>query len=251
MPPFAPISQLELPRAVPIALGLVAGYVDAFTFLGLFGFFIAQMTGSFVFVGTSLVAGPALGLAQLMAVPVFFVAGVATTLIIVLTGHFGRSPLVWGLGLECLLLAAMTVVSISGAPFDSSDQLPGFLVAMLGIAAMGVQSAQVRLTIKGAPSTNVMTTNTTQLAIDATQVALASWRWRPRADNDNEAAALMPIRRRLVGTALPMLGFFLGTLAGALAYGAVGFAGLVLPLALLAGLWGWAVLSIKTRRPAP
>lgn len=224
-----------------IALGLVAGYVDAFTFLGLFGFFIAQVTGSFVFVGTGLVAGPVLGLAQLIAVPIFFVAGVATTLTIVLAGHLGRSPLAWALELECVLLAAMTVVSVLWAPFDSADQLPGLAVAMSGIAAMGVQSAQVRLMIKGAPSTNVMTTNTTQVAIDATRVALASWRWRPRADNDNEAAAIAPIRRRLVSSVLPMLGFFLGTLVGALAYRAVGFAGLVLPLAVLAGLWAWVV----------
>ena len=245
------VPQIELPRAVTVALGLVAGYVDAFTFLGLFGFFIAQVTGSFVFVGTGLVAGPALGLAQLLAVPIFFLAGVAATLAVVAAHRLGRSPLAVALGLQCLLLAAMTGVSVSAAPFDGADQLPGLAVAMLGIAAMGVQSAHVRLLIKGAPSTNVMTTNTTQLAIDLTQIALASWRWRPRAANDNEAAAVAAIRRRLLGTGLPMLGFFAGTLVGALAYREIGFAGLALPLALLAGLWSWVVVSTKTRRPAP
>ena len=66
----APIPQLDLPRAVTVVLGLIAGYVDAFTFLGLFGFFIAQTTGSFVYVGTSLVSGPPVALAQIVAVPV-------------------------------------------------------------------------------------------------------------------------------------------------------------------------------------
>jgi uncharacterized membrane protein YoaK (UPF0700 family) len=37
-----------LPRAVPPLLSLVAGYVDSITFLALFGFFAAQVTGSFV-----------------------------------------------------------------------------------------------------------------------------------------------------------------------------------------------------------
>jgi uncharacterized membrane protein YoaK (UPF0700 family) len=248
MPASAPIPQFELPRSVTVALGLVAGYVDAFTFLGLFGFFIAQMTGSFVYVGTSLASGPALVLAQVLAVPVFFFAGVATTLAAVLASRLERSPLAWALGLECLLLAGMTAVSVAAAPFEGPDSLPGLAVAIFGIAAMGVQSAQVRLMIKGAPSTNVMTTNTTQIAIDATHVALASWRARRRADNDNEAAAIASVRRRLVGVALPMFGFFLGTLAGALAYLAVGFAGLVLPLALMAGLWGWVVRTEPAAR---
>ncbi len=37
-----------LPRVVPPLLSLVAGYVDSITFLALFGFFAAQVTGSFV-----------------------------------------------------------------------------------------------------------------------------------------------------------------------------------------------------------
>jgi hypothetical protein len=40
---------------------------------------------------------------------------------------------------------------------------------MFGLTAMGVQSALVRLLIKGAASTNVMTTNASQIAVDATQ----------------------------------------------------------------------------------
>lgn len=243
MSPFVPIPPRELPRPVAVVLSLVAGCVDAFTFLGLFGFFIAQVTGSFVFVGTSLVSGAALSLAQLAAVPIFFAGGVAAVLAASLAARLRRSPLACTLGLEVLLLLAMTVAAGIGAPFDSADQSLGLAVAALGIAAMGVQSAQVRLLIKGAPSTNVMTMNTTQLAIDATQVLLASSRWRRRADNDNEAAAIAPIRRRLADTVLLMLAFFVGTVAGALVFRASGFAGLAVPLFILAALWGWAIAA--------
>jgi uncharacterized membrane protein YoaK (UPF0700 family) len=243
MRPFAPLPQREVPQSVAFVLSLVAGCVDAFTFLGLFGFFIAQVTGSFVFVGSSLVTGTALGAAQLMAGPIFFAAGVAATLTAALAGRLNRSPLVWTLALESLLLAGMTVAAAFGAPFDSPDQSLGLAVAVLGLATMGVQSALVRLLIRGAPSTNVMTMNTTQIAVDVTQVMLASWPWRRRADNDNEAAGIAPIRRRLAITVLLMLGFSVGTIAGALIYQTSGFDGLLLPLVALFGLWGWAVAA--------
>ena len=51
---------------------------------------------------------------------------------------------------------------------------PATLVAAIaGFAAMGVQSALVRIFYVGAPSTNVMTTATSQIAIDAADVWLA------------------------------------------------------------------------------
>jgi 23S rRNA-/tRNA-specific pseudouridylate synthase len=51
---------------------------------------------------------------------------------------------------------------------------------------MGLQSAIVRLALHGYASTNVMTTNTTQLAIDVTQTAM-TWRASRRAPEDDEA----------------------------------------------------------------
>ena len=53
---------------------------------------------------------------------------------------------------------------------------------------MGVQSGLVRLLIKGSPSTNVMTTNTSQLAVDATELFLTA-RARRRAPHDAALAA--------------------------------------------------------------
>jgi len=46
------------------------------------------------------------------------------------------------------------------------------MAGLCGLAAMGVQSASVRLLAHSAPSTNVMTTNTTQFAIYAMQLLL-------------------------------------------------------------------------------
>jgi uncharacterized membrane protein YoaK (UPF0700 family) len=51
-------------------------------------------------------------------------------------------------------------------PFSNPDAGTGVFVGMLGVAAMAIQNALVKLALPGSPSTAVMTTNTTQLAVD-------------------------------------------------------------------------------------
>jgi len=60
-------------------LAAVAGFVDACTYLGLFGFFVAQVTGSDVLAGAHPVTDWP-GAVVLLAVPVVFAGGVAATL---------------------------------------------------------------------------------------------------------------------------------------------------------------------------
>jgi hypothetical protein len=60
---------------------------------------------------------------------------------------------------------------------------------------MGMQSALVRLLVQGSPSTSVMTTNTTQLAIDTTEFLLA-WRLRRSAPANTK---LRPSMRKSSG----------------------------------------------------
>ncbi len=71
----------EPPRAVPILLAAVAGFVDACTFLGLFGFFVAQVTGSYVLAGARPVAGSP-GATVLLAVPVFLSVTLLAALVV-------------------------------------------------------------------------------------------------------------------------------------------------------------------------
>ena len=44
-------------RTASLLLSFVAGYVDSCTFLGLFGLFVAQVTGSFVAAGAQMARG--------------------------------------------------------------------------------------------------------------------------------------------------------------------------------------------------
>jgi uncharacterized membrane protein YoaK (UPF0700 family) len=96
----------------------------------------------------------------------------------------------------------------------------------------------VRLLMNGVASTNVMTTNTTQLAIDSTLMLLD--RWQPKT-GEAAALALRAARERLAGTLPIALGFVLGTACGALAYAIAQFVMLLVPLAIAYALFAWMV----------
>jgi uncharacterized membrane protein YoaK (UPF0700 family) len=210
-----------VPRLVPPLLGFVAGFVDSCTVLALFGLVVAQVTGSFV------------------------LAAAASVVTVVAERH-GRRALVWALGLECIVLTGFMITAIAGEPLADPNSLPVVIASLTGLFAMGAQSAMVRLTMKGVASTNVMTTNTTQIAIDATELLLA-WRARRRVPADDAvAAAYLAARGRIATLAPIMLAFLLGTAAGTVGYVLVGLRTLIVPLAIMYGLLAWA----RARRPA-
>ena len=80
-----------------------------------------------------------------------------------------------------------------------------------------------------------MTTNTTQLVIDATEVLRARL-WTARSRGCPTSADIGRAQKRFGETAPIMLAFLIGTIAGAMAWYGVGFVCLVLPVAMLAGL---------------
>jgi uncharacterized membrane protein YoaK (UPF0700 family) len=229
-----------IPRIPQALLAFVAGYVDSCTFLALFGLYVAQVTGSFVVVGTELVADSA-GLAvHVLAVPVFALAAVLTALVVARAGR-NRTAVVWTLILENLLLIAFFAAVLLQRPASGPDAPAVLLASMFGLAAMGVQSASVRMLSGGGGSTNVMTTNTTQAAIDATEWALA-WCARRRAPHDAGARDRVILARSRCGGLLLLIGSFLaGTILGAAAYAIFGVRCLLAPIALLIALTGWAI----------
>ena len=225
----------EPPLAVPIVLAGVAGFVDACTFLGLFGFFVAQVTGSYVLAGAHPVAGWP-GAAVVLAVPVFFAGGVAATLAAIAGHGIVRRPLATALALETLLLVAFAA-TFAARPLFGALETPVLAASMCGLAAMAVQSATVRLLMRGTGSTNVMTTTTSQIAIDAAQLA---WAWLDRTNGAETLRQREALRRRLwKGLPLP-LGFLLGTMLGAAGFAHVGYPVLVAPVVVVGALALWA-----------
>src|SRR6516165_10915802 len=88
----------------PVLLSFVAGYLDSYTYLSLFGLFAAQVTGSFVIAGAEFVTSD-FGIAgKLIAIAAFLVAAAATTALIIVAREARYAVLPWMLALETLLL---------------------------------------------------------------------------------------------------------------------------------------------------
>jgi uncharacterized membrane protein YoaK (UPF0700 family) len=230
------------PQAVPMLLAAVAGFVDACTFLGLFGFFVAQVTGSYVLAGAQPVAGSP-GTTVLLAVPAFFAGGVAATLAAIVGHALARRALAAALALETLLLVSFAATFATGG---GSETTPVFAASMFGLAAMGAQSASVRLLMRGTASTNVMTTNTSQIAVDTT---LLIWARLFRDNASTEILHQREIHRRRLRNVLPLPFVFLaGTVVGAVAFVMVGYLVLVAPVIVVGGLTLWATRCSETAR---
>jgi uncharacterized membrane protein YoaK (UPF0700 family) len=229
-----------LPRAVPPLLSLVAGYVDSITFLALFGFFAAQVTGSFVVAAAELVVDDRGVAAKMLAIPAFMLgAGIAAAIIIVRRGG-KRSSLPFVFALETLLLAAFVALMLSSWPITDPDAWLGATAGLLSAAAMGVQSTLVRLLLRGVPQTNVMTGNSTQIAIDATELIYARLRPARVADDPALAAQVAEARKRFATVFFVLMGFLVGALSGALAFAAAGPWSACLAILVVAGLIAWS-----------
>ena len=228
------------PAIVPPLLSFTAGFIDSFTVLALFGLFVAQVTGSFVLAAAAIVTNEQGALTKLLAIPVFLLAAVTTTILAVMLERRGRAALAWVLGLECAVLTGFLLTALLGSPLANPNAASVTAASLLGLFAMGTQSATVRLLMKDVASTNVMTTNTTQIGIDATELLLA-WQARRRAPADAAVAAAYDAARARFGALFAiMLGFLVGTAVGALAYVATGAWGLLLPLAIMYAILAWA-----------
>jgi uncharacterized membrane protein YoaK (UPF0700 family) len=240
MAPDAPAIPETLPRVVPAVMSFIAGYVDSCTFLALFGLYVAQLTGSFVLAGTETVVHDAGAAIKLLAIPVFGLAGAVTTVMV--RKSRGRAALPATLALEAALLAGLFVAWRVGAPLTGRGDPAVLAASLCGLSAMGVQSALVRLLVKGCPSTNVMTTNTTLFAVDATDLVIA-WRAHRRTPHDAAAAAAFAQVRDRFGVLWPIvLGFVVGTVGGAVAYARLDLWCLLLVIAVVGALavWAWA-----------
>jgi len=224
---------MPIPRIVPAVLSFTAGYVDSCTFLALFGLYVAQVTGSFVVFGSGLVAHEEGFVIKVLAIPMFFTAGVFATIFAEVLRRRGHAPLPYALALECVLLIAFLLLGLT-MPMRDANAPATVLAAMLGLSAMGVQSAVVRLLMPGVASTNVMTTNTTLFAIDTGELLLG---WHGKRRGDAESAAQLAAARERLSHLIPLgIGFFLGTATGAFGYVLFGLSCLGVVLVLLIGL---------------
>ena len=208
-------------KLLPTVLSMTAGSVDAISFLGLGGLFTAHITGNLVILASRVVTGGEAPLAPMLSVPVLMVVLGLTRLLVGGLESLGVASLRPLLLLQLLLLAGFPVLCIAGSPRNDPNTATAILGGMLGVSAMAVQNALVQVSLKGAPSTAVMTTNITRFMMDLGEMLLGG-------DPDDVARA----RRRANHTWPAIIGFAVGSGLGAAGEAAFDLWSLALPIGL-------------------
>ena len=208
-------------KLLPTVLSVIAGSVDAIGFLGLGGLFTAHVTGNLVILAGHLVSGSGAPVAPMLSVPVFVATLGLTRLLAGALERIGFASLRPLLLLQLLLLAGFFVLCAFAGPHIDPDATKAILAGMLGVSAMAVQNALVQISLKGAPSTAVMTTNITRFMMDVGDVMLG-----------RKPADVAKARDRAMRTLPAIVGFAVGCGLGATCEAAIGLWSLALPAGL-------------------
>src|SRR5215475_7682546 len=209
---------------LPFILSMTAGAVDVIGFLAL-GVFTSHITGNLVILAAHYITGKFGEIGPILSVPVFMlVLTVVTLAFVTVSTRVARRAL---LVLQAVLIAAFLGFGVGCSPFSDLDSPMAVFVGMLGVAAMAVQNAVVRLALHGSPSTAVMTTNTAQFAVDVATLI----RGREQATDVSQ------VWHRASATLGSILGFVIGLVVAAILQVHFGLWSIAFPLLL-------AVLSI-------
>lgn len=230
---------MPVPQAIAGLLAFVAGVVDACTVFALFGLYVAQVTGSFVLIGAQIVNADIVNVIRTLAIPVFFLAGFSTVFLAELAGD-SRKALCWTLFAELVLVSGMVLIGLVAAPFMHPNAPVALIASLLGVMAMGVQSALVRLLMRGVASTNVMTTNTTLASIELAQWFIAARRLKKHPGDGAAIELRRQARGRFAGLWPVLVGFLAGAICGAVGFQWTGFYFPLSAVVILAGLVVWA-----------
>jgi uncharacterized membrane protein YoaK (UPF0700 family) len=219
-------------QALLVVLSLTAGCTDVIGFLGLNGLFTAHITGNLVVLAAHVVAGDPAIFSYILSVPVFMLALFLTRLFARALERAGRDTLGPLLLLQLLALAAFLVLCVTAGPWLDPNAATAVSAGMFGVAAMAVQNALVQISLKGVPSTAVMTTNVTHFMLDLGGVLVGG-----------DPVEIAKARGRAMHTLPVIVGFTVGCGLGAACEAAMGLSSLALPtgLALLALAIGFAV----------
>lgn len=213
---------MKYPRLLSFILSTLSGYVDTAVFVYMGGLFVAHVTGNFVLLGTTLVGqsiahehGSVVTL-QLLSFPLFIVAAGFAAFVAgrMDNAHSGTRAL---LSIVTLIFAGITTVVFIGLEIR-------VVGAILLVVAMGILNAAQRLNTSLGPPFTVMTGNVTSLAI------LLAQRFK-----------LAPVETKtmpLATAVLPVTGFLMGCVGGALVQAHLGLGAMFVPMLLMiVALW--------------
>ena len=148
-----------------VALTVVTGLVDAFSYLVLGHVFVANMTGNVVFLAFALVGAPGFSvLASVVALAAFSVGALTGGRLSVVARHRGHMVVLVGT-LQALLVAVAVVVD-SVAHTPGRGPLRYALIAVLSLS-MGAQNAMARKLAVPDLTTTVLTLTITGISADS------------------------------------------------------------------------------------
>jgi uncharacterized membrane protein YoaK (UPF0700 family) len=202
-------------------LSVTAGCTDVIGFLGLNGLFVSHITGNLVVLAAHIAVGIKAETSKILAVPVFVVVVSLTTLAANGLAAIGLASLRPLLLLQFVLLCGFLVLCVAAGPEVDPNTYNVVAAGMVGVSAMAVQNALVQISVPGAPSTAVMTTNVTHFAIDVGRVL-----------RGGDPADVARARNRAVHTLRVIVGFSIGCGIGAACEVMFGLWSLALPAGL-------------------
>jgi uncharacterized membrane protein YoaK (UPF0700 family) len=227
-----PLTPSVVTMLLPFALSVTAGSVDVISFLSLGGLFTAHITGNLVILAAHVVDRGTPSMAPMLSVPVFIAVLGLTRLLAAGLEIMQTNSLRPLLALQVVLLSGMLLLCVTaGAERDSNARIM-ITAGMLGVGAMAVQNALVQISLRGAPTTAVMTSNVTRSVMDIGTVIFSR-------DPRDVATA----RNRAQHTWPAIVGFAVGCALGAAFEAAVGLPSLALPVstALIAFALGFSI----------
>jgi uncharacterized membrane protein YoaK (UPF0700 family) len=218
-------------RLLPAVLSVIAGSTDVTSFLGL-GLFSAHVTGNLVILAAHIVARRADNACLVLSVPLFILVLGLTRLLVAGLEALDLSSLRPLLMLQFLMLSGSFVLGLASGHHPAPEARGILLAGQLSVAAMAIQNGLGELSLHGAPSTAVMTTNLTRFIMDAGEALLG-----------HDPAEVAEARHRAKDTWPVIVGFTAGAGLGAACFAAAGLKSLGLPagLALLALVMSLAV----------
>lgn len=152
-----------------IALTVVTGLVDAYSYLELGHVFVANMTGNVVFLAFALAGAPSFSIAASLSAIGWFAFGslLGGRFAVKLAGHRGRM-----LSLGASAQAALVLIAIVLSAVCGSNPAGGYRYLLIGLLAvtMGVQNAIARKLAVSDLTTTVLTLTTTGIFADSRMV---------------------------------------------------------------------------------
>lgn len=217
-------------KRIAFALSFISGFVDTAGFIALGGVFTAHVTGNFVLAGASLVRSNTEGVfVKLLMFPIFVAAVGITYWLACLLERKKKNALFLLMILEAVFLLAFAVTGFYFQPESSAKMTETQIIiaGAIGVFAMAIQNAFMKLHLPKMTMTTVMTGNVTQFSIDLTKYAFGIF----NSDANKESAAEIKARLAKVGAVL--LGFLFGAIAGAFLFINFALLSVLLPFILI------------------